>query len=107
MFDYTQYENATKKELFSALLLAEKKAEKLALQVKENKEITRFLKSKIKQSLSKSTRQNKGQNKAQRVKRKEQKMQNEPTKETLLALKNARSVGVFDNFEDFKKALGS
>lgn len=43
MIDYSKYENATPKQLIHALTLAEKRAEKLALQTKENEELFKFL----------------------------------------------------------------
>ncbi|XAK35080.1 hypothetical protein AAID95_04695 [Campylobacter coli] len=46
MFNYTKYENATQKELIYALSLVEKKAKKLALETKENKEALKFLQKK-------------------------------------------------------------
>ena len=36
MIDYRKYENATRKELIHALSLVEKRAEKLALETKNN-----------------------------------------------------------------------
>lgn len=46
MFNYAKYENATQKELIYALSLVEKKAKKLALETKENKEALKFLQKK-------------------------------------------------------------
>lgn len=43
MLDFSKYENATQKQIIHALTLAEKRAEKLALQTRENKELLRFL----------------------------------------------------------------
>lgn len=52
MIDYSKYENATPKQLIHALTLAEKRAEKLALQTKENEELFKFLQKKLKNSFS-------------------------------------------------------
>lgn len=48
MYDYAKYENATPKQLVYALSLAEKRAEKLSLQLKENEEFFKFLQKKTK-----------------------------------------------------------
>lgn len=48
MFDYSKYENATEKQLIHALTLAEKRAEKLNSQLKENNELFKFLQKKVK-----------------------------------------------------------
>lgn len=89
MFDYAKYENATRKELFSALSLVEKRAERLAQQTKENKEAFRFLKTKIKQSLS-----------TKKTKRK----QDEPTEETKAILTKNEPLP-FSNFDDLLKSV--
>ena len=52
MINYDKYENATPKELVYALGMVEKKAEKLANQVRENKELFKFLQNKLKKSFS-------------------------------------------------------
>ncbi|MBF7068202.1 hypothetical protein IY884_00020, partial [Campylobacter volucris] len=52
MYDYSKYENATPKQLVYALSLAEKRAEKLNLQLKENEELFKFLQKKLKNSFS-------------------------------------------------------
>ncbi|EAK0374007.1 hypothetical protein YO71_08615 [Campylobacter jejuni] len=52
MFDYSKYENATEKQLIHALTLAEKRAEKLNSQLKENNELFKFLQKKLKNSFS-------------------------------------------------------
>ncbi|EEP3708962.1 hypothetical protein HBF84_001780 [Campylobacter jejuni] len=52
MFDYSKYENATEKQLIYALTLAEKRAEKLNSQLKENNELFKFLQKKLKNSFS-------------------------------------------------------
>lgn len=52
MFDYSKYENATQKQLVYALSLVEKRAEKLALQTKENNELFKFLNQKLRNSFS-------------------------------------------------------
>lgn len=48
MFDYAKYENATQKEIIHALNLTQRKSEKLNQQLKENREIFKFLQKKIK-----------------------------------------------------------
>lgn len=95
MFDYSKYENATPKQIIHALTLAEKRAEKLELQVKENDAFFNFLQKKLKNSFS--TKKSK----------KAKKQYDEPTEETREALMNPENIGVFDNMEDFKKALES
>ncbi|HDZ4931170.1 TPA: hypothetical protein RTF94_001459 [Campylobacter jejuni] len=52
MFDYSKYENATEKQLIHALTLAEKRAEKLNSQLKENNELFKFLQKKLNNSFS-------------------------------------------------------
>ncbi|EFT5750145.1 hypothetical protein H2461_001617 [Campylobacter coli] len=52
MFDYSKYENASEKQLIHALTLAEKRAEKLNLQLKENNEFFKFLQKKLKKSFN-------------------------------------------------------
>ncbi|ENU2733321.1 hypothetical protein ACE4OJ_001732 [Campylobacter jejuni] len=52
MFDYSKYENSTEKQLIHALTLAEKRAEKLNSQLKENNELFKFLQKKLKNSFS-------------------------------------------------------
>ncbi|ADC29313.1 hypothetical protein ACTR6N_001623 [Campylobacter jejuni] len=52
MFDYSKYENATEKQLIHALTLAEKRAEKLNSQLKENNELFKFLQKKLKNSFN-------------------------------------------------------
>ncbi|EAB5263990.1 hypothetical protein ACIP6A_001623 [Campylobacter jejuni] len=52
MFDYSKYENASKKQLIHALTLAEKRAEKLNSQLKENNEFFKFLQKKLKKSFN-------------------------------------------------------
>ncbi|MHA48278.1 hypothetical protein EBM97_08390, partial [Campylobacter jejuni] len=47
-----KYENATEKQLIHALTLAEKRAEKLNSQLKENNELFKFLQKKLKNSFS-------------------------------------------------------
>ncbi|HDZ4942824.1 TPA: hypothetical protein RTF96_001638, partial [Campylobacter jejuni] len=51
-FDYSKYENATEKQLIHALTLAEKRAEKLNSQLKENNELFKFLQKKLNNSFS-------------------------------------------------------
>lgn len=92
MLDYAKYENATPKELVYALSLTEKRVEKLEGQIKENKEFFKFLQTKLKKSFS---------IKKSKIKK------DEPTQETLEALNSNESLGVFENFDDFKKALES
>lgn len=52
MYDYAKYENATPKQLVYALSLAEKRVEKLSLQLKENEEFFKFLQKKLRNSFS-------------------------------------------------------
>ena len=52
MFDYAKYENATQKEIIHALNLTQRKSEKLNQQLKENREIYKFLQKKLKESFS-------------------------------------------------------
>lgn len=85
MFDYSKYENATPKQIIHALTLAEKRAEKLELQVKENDAFFNFLQKKLKNSFS--TKKSK----------KAKKQYDEPTEETREALMNPENIGVFDN----------
>ncbi|EAH7992303.1 hypothetical protein EQG86_09295, partial [Campylobacter jejuni] len=47
-----KYENASKKQLIHALTLAEKRAEKLNSQLKENNEFFKFLQKKLKKSFN-------------------------------------------------------
>lgn len=87
MYNYAKYENATRKDIIKALNLAEKKEKKLHEQLKENKEFFKFLQKKFNESFN-----------TKRAK---------PTKETIEALNNATSIGVFNNFDEAKKALMS
>ena len=52
MLDFSKYENATPKQNIHALTLAEKRAEKLAVQMRENEELFKFLQKKLKKSFS-------------------------------------------------------
>lgn len=56
MFDYAKYENATQKEIIHALNLTQRKSEKLNQQLKENREIFKFLQKKLKESFSSKKR---------------------------------------------------
>ncbi|EAJ3369965.1 hypothetical protein CX954_09375, partial [Campylobacter coli] len=47
-----KYENASEKQLIHALTLAEKRAEKLNSQLKENNEFFKFLQKKLKKSFN-------------------------------------------------------
>ncbi|MFQ6342883.1 hypothetical protein [Campylobacter sp. VTCC 70190] len=78
MLDYSKYENASEKQLIHALSLVEKELD--------------FLKNKLNEVKNKEYKNN---------------FDDEPTKETIQTLKNAKSIGIFDNFNDFKKALES
>ncbi|EAK3977824.1 hypothetical protein CXK00_09260, partial [Campylobacter coli] len=49
---YSKYENASEKQLIHALTLAEKRAEKLNSQLKENNEFFKFLQKKLKKSFN-------------------------------------------------------
>lgn len=92
MYDYSKYENASPKQIIHALSLAEKRAQKLALEVKENEKFFKFLQKKLNNSFS--------------IKKAKHK-RNVPNNETIKALNNARSIGVFDSFDEAKKALMS
>ncbi|TKX32573.1 hypothetical protein [Campylobacter aviculae] len=81
MFDYAKYENASEKQLIHALTLKEKKAEKLALETKENQEALEFLKKKL------------------------EKIMDEPTEETRKALKESNLKGPFKDFASLKQYL--
>ncbi|EAI9098039.1 TPA: hypothetical protein SBX69_001904, partial [Campylobacter coli] len=48
----SKYENASEKQLIHALTLAEKRAEKLNSQLKENNEFFKFLQKKLKKSFN-------------------------------------------------------
>ncbi|MCW1360233.1 hypothetical protein [Campylobacter sp. CCS1377] len=86
-----RFENATQKEIIHALALTERKAEKLALQTKENKERFKFLQSKLKSSFSLR-------------KRGEKAIQDEPTEETKAILaKNDPSP--YTSFDSVLKAV--
>ncbi|EOX1263980.1 hypothetical protein ACPDI4_000483 [Campylobacter upsaliensis] len=87
MYNYAKYKNATRKDIIKALNLAEKKEKKLQEQLKENKEFFKFLQKKFNATF----------------KEKKEK----PTKETIQALENATSIGIFNNFDEAKKALMS
>jgi len=96
MYDYSKYENATPKQLAYALSLAEKRAEKLNLQLKENEEFFKFLQKKLKNSVN-----------ARKAKKEEQRRYelDEPTKETIRALKNGNLIGPFKDFASLKQHL--
>ena len=91
MFDYAKYENATQKEIIHALNLTQRKSEKLTQQLKENREIFKFLQKKLKESFSS----------------KKNKKNNIPNGKTINALNNNTSIGVFNDFNEAKKALMS
>ncbi len=92
MYDYSKYENATPKQIIHALTLVERGAEKLNLQLKENNEFFKFLQKKLKNSFS--TRKTKDKSSFS-------------NDEAIEALNNATSIGVFNNFDEAKKALMS
>lgn len=96
MYDYSKYENATPKQLAYALSLAEKRAEKLNLQLKENEEFFKFLQKKLKNSIN-----------AKKAKKEEQRRYelDEPTKETIRALKNAKSLPQYVSHEQLVQEL--
>ncbi|EAH7655305.1 TPA: hypothetical protein SHD19_001647 [Campylobacter coli] len=93
MFNYAKYENATQKELIYALSLVEKKAKKLALETKENKEALKFLQKKIRESLS-----------TQKTKQKKQSIPE--LDEAIEDYKNG-NVETYANFEEYKKAMSA
>lgn len=92
MYDYAKYENATRKDIIKALNLAEKKEKKLNEQLKENRIFFKFLQKKLQNSFSVKRGKYNG---------------SIPNDETIKALKNATSIGVFNNFDEAKKALMS
>lgn len=89
MINYTKYENATPKELIYALTLAEKKAEKLNNELKENKELFKFLQNKLKKSFSIK--------KTKRI---------PELDEAIEDYKNG-NVETYANFEEYKKAMNA
>lgn len=90
VYDFSKYDNATPKQIVNALASAEKRAEKLNLQLKENEELFKFLQKKLKNSFSTK-------------KRKKEEIE-EPTKETKSILaKNEPSL--YTNFDDMLKAI--
>lgn len=92
MIDYAKYENATPKQLAYALSLTEKRAEKLALQIKANNELFKFLQKKLKNSFG-----------AKKIK-KEQRIPE--LDEAIEDYKNG-NVETYDNFEEYKKAMNA
>ncbi|EAJ5678849.1 hypothetical protein KJQ67_07295 [Campylobacter lari] len=91
MYDYSKYENATPKQLVYALSLAEKRAEKLNLQLKENEELFKFLQKKLKNSFS-----------TKKVKKRERKIPE--LDEAIEDYKNG-NVETYKNFKEYKKAM--
>ncbi|MCV3397634.1 hypothetical protein [Campylobacter sp. RKI_CA19_01116] len=91
MYDYSKYENATPKQLVYALSLAEKRAEKLNLQLKENEELFKFLQKKLKSSFS-----------TKKVKKRERKIPE--LDEAIEDYKNG-NVETYKNFKEYKKAM--
>lgn len=91
MYDYSKYENATPKQLVYALSLAEKRAEKLNLQLKENEELFKFLQKKLKNSFS-----------TKKVKKKEREIPE--LDEAIEDYKNG-NVETYKNFKEYKKAM--
>ncbi|HDV7463372.1 TPA: hypothetical protein RJ328_001545 [Campylobacter jejuni] len=93
MFDYSKYENASKKQLIHALTLAEKRAEKLNSQLKENNEFFKFLQKKLKKSFN-----------AKKTKKAEQRIPE--LDEAIEDYKNG-NVETYANFEEYKKAMNA
>ncbi|MBF7066662.1 hypothetical protein IY885_00015 [Campylobacter volucris] len=91
MYDYSKYENATPKQLVYALSLAEKRAEKLNLQLKENEELFKFLQKKLKNSFS-----------TKKVKKREREIPE--LDEAIEDYKNG-NVETYKNFKEYKKAM--
>ncbi|EAK9994732.1 hypothetical protein [Campylobacter armoricus] len=91
MYDYSKYENATPKQLVYALSLAEKRAEKLNLQLKENEELFKFLQKKLKNSFS-----------TKKTKKRERKIPE--LDEAIEDYKNG-NVETYKNFKEYKKAM--
>ncbi|TEY02714.1 hypothetical protein [Campylobacter sp. US33a] len=93
MFDYAKYENATQKEIIHALNLTQRKSEKLNQQIKENKEIFKFLQKKLKESFS-----------TKKTKKAEQRRPE--LDEAIEDYKNG-NVETYANFEEYKKAMNA
>lgn len=93
MYDYSKYENATPKQIMHALTLAEKRAEKLNSQLKENNEFFKFLKKKLKNSFS-----------TRKTKKEEQRIPE--LDEAIEDYKNG-NVETYANFEEYKKAMNA
>ena len=93
MFDYSKYENATPKQIMHALTLAEKRAEKLNLQLKENNEFFKFLQKKLKKSFNKK-------------KTKKEEQRRPELDEAIEDYKNG-NVETYANFEEYKKAMSA
>lgn len=93
MFDYSKYENATPKQIMHALTLAEKRAEKLNLQLKENNEFFKFLQKKLKKSFN-----------TKKTKKEEQRRPE--LDEAIEDYKNG-NVETYANFEEYKKAMSA
>lgn len=92
MFDYSKYENATPKQIIHALTLAEKRAEKLNSQLKENKEFFKFLQKKLKNSFST---------------RKTKKEERRPELDEAIEDYRNGNVETYANFEEYKKAMNA
>lgn len=93
MFDYSKYENATPKQIIHALTLAEKRAEKLNSQLKENKEFFKFLQKKLKNSFS-----------TRKTKKEEQRR---PELDEAIEDYRNGNVETYANFEEYKKAMNA
>ena len=91
LYDYSKYENATPKQIVNALSLAEKRAEKLALQMKENNEFFKFLQKKLKNSFSKKAK----------------KEQIIPELDEAIRDYENGEVETYANFEEYKKAMNA
>ncbi|MCW1362987.1 hypothetical protein OLQ91_03735 [Campylobacter jejuni] len=94
MFDYSKYENASKKQLIHALTLAEKRAEKLNSQLKENNEFFKFLQKKVKKNLLTPKKTKKAEQRRPEL------------DEAIEDYKNG-NVETYANFEEYKKAMNA
>ncbi|WP_353477205.1 hypothetical protein [Campylobacter jejuni] len=93
MYDYSKYENATPKQIIHALTLAEKRAEKLALQTKANNDFFKFLQKKLKNSFS--------------TKKTKKADQRRPELDEAIEDYKNGNVETYANFEEYKKAMNA
>lgn len=93
MLDFSKYENATPKQIIHALTLAEKRAEKLAVQMRENEELFKFLQKKLKKSFS--------------IKKVKQEQRRIPELDEAIKDYENGNVETYANFEEYKKAMNT